>query len=70
MLSKSPTTTTETTFAFSGDHTVRLARNVLCPCGRLLLASDIEVEADGVVNMICGGCHGDIFSITKAASAE
>jgi hypothetical protein len=64
MLSKSPNTTPEMTFAFSGDSTVRLARNVPCPfCGRFMHASDVEVVF-GSVFVICAGCHADVLVIT------
>ena len=68
MLSKSPNTTPEMTFAFSGDSTVRLARNVPCPhCGRFLHASDFEVTFSAVT-IICAGCHNDIGSVVGARS--
>jgi hypothetical protein len=72
MLNKSPptTSTTTTSFAFSGDNAVRLACNVPCPyCGRFLHASDVEVVPGGI-NVICSGCHRDILTITEATSTE
>ncbi len=70
MLSKSPNNTVspDTTFAFAGDSTVRLARAVPCPfCRKYLHASDVEVTF-GVVTVICSGCHNDILIITGARS--
>jgi hypothetical protein len=71
MLSKSPTTTPATTFAFSGTSTVRLACNVPCPyCGRFVHASDVEVVPGGI-NVICGGgCHRDILTIAEATTTS
>jgi hypothetical protein len=62
----SNTKTTQTTFVFSGKHTVRLARDVRCPhCGHLLRAGDVEVTPAGIIIFICNGCHGDILVITE-----
>jgi hypothetical protein len=70
VLSKSPTATPNTTFAFSGTSTVRLARNVPCPhCGRHLHASDVEVVPGGI-NVVCAGCHRDLLIIAEATSTE
>jgi hypothetical protein len=71
MLSKSPPTTSATTFAFSGAHTVRLAC-VACPyCGRFLHASDVEVVPGGITIICAGsGCHNDVLTITEATSTE
>jgi hypothetical protein len=68
VLSKSPNTVSpKMTFAFSGDSTVRLARNVPCPhCGRFFHASDAEVTF-GSVTLICAGCHVDVLVITGRA---
>jgi hypothetical protein len=66
----SNTKTSETTFAFSGNATVRLARNVACPyCDRFLHASDVEVVPGGI-NVICQRCHRDVLIIAEATSTE
>jgi hypothetical protein len=72
MLSKSPTSTSATTFAFSGDYTVRLADNVACPyCGRFLHASDVEVVPGGITIICAGsGCHNDVLVVAKTTSTE
>jgi hypothetical protein len=70
MLSKSPYSTTGTTFAFAGTSTVRLACNVACPhCGRFLQAYDVEVTLTGI-NVICSGCHRDVLVIAEATPTE
>jgi hypothetical protein len=70
MLSKSPTTTSATTFAFSGTSIVRLACNIPCPhCGRFLRASDVEV-APGGINVICPSCHRDVLVVAETTSTE
>lgn len=70
MLSKSPTTTSATSFAFSGTSTVRLACNMPCPyCGRFLHASDVEVVPGGI-NVICSGCHCDLLIVAETTSTE
>jgi hypothetical protein len=71
MLSKSPTATPNTTFAFSDGAMVRLAADFKCPhCGHGLHATDvdIDIDIDNVdVRLICGGCHKDILTIETAS---
>ena len=67
MLSKSPTATPNTTFAFSGDAMVRLAADFKCPhCGHGLHATDVDID-NVDVRLVCGGCHKDILTIETAS---
>jgi hypothetical protein len=74
MLMKSPTVRPTTTYARTGNTTVRLATGIACPhCSRELKASDVEVfvtDSDEyfgnnveVTQLICTRCHNDVLLI-------
>lgn len=51
-------------FAFAGKYAVYLADGIPCPhCGRMLHATDVEVDRRGDAWLICVGCHKDILKI-------
>jgi hypothetical protein len=67
MLAKSPTPPT-TSYAIRGQYDVRLTNGLACPhCGRVLRATDVEIDDGHAVRVICGGCHGDVLIIGSAS---
>jgi hypothetical protein len=43
---------------------VRVAHGLLCPCGRQVRPTDVELF-DGIVRIICSGCHAAIVDIDR-----
>jgi hypothetical protein len=43
---------------------VRVAQGLLCPCGRQVKPTDIEVF-DGTTRMICQACHRSLIEIER-----
>jgi hypothetical protein len=59
----------ETSFAWAGNRTVRLAAGTRCPCGRELHATDVTVD-ESATKLVCINCHRDVLVIEADPDSE